>query len=267
LVRTLLIDDCIDRGREYYDGGARHNWSVINIVGLSNAIDSLEAVRRAVYSDARVSATGLLEALRADFHGHDDLRAYLQRCPRFGNDEPEADALAARLSATVYREFKRYAPWRGGRFLCGTLMFVTYGWYGRPVGATPDGRLAGTPVGDSAGPGPGRDRHGPTAMLRSVAALAQAHAPGTLVVNIRVSAEHVTTPEGRARLRALISAYFELGGLQLQVNVVDQEVLRDALAHPDRHGDLIVRVGGYSEYFNRLDDDLKRSILERTEHR
>ncbi|UCH33352.1 MAG: hypothetical protein JSV65_12300 [Armatimonadota bacterium] len=266
LIRTLLIDDCIDRGKNYYNGGARYNWSVINIVGLSNAVDSLAAVRKAVYEDERVTASGLLDALRANFEGHEGLRKHLEQCPRYGNDDAEVNALANRLSGFVYREFKRYAPWRGGKFLCGTLMFTTYGWFGKPVGATPDGRLAGTPVADSAGPVQGRDTHGPTAMLRSVTSLQQLHAPGTLVVNIRLSQELFNTPEGRAKLQSLIRTYFDLGGMQLQVNVVDQEVLRDAIAHPERHGDLIVRVGGYSEYFNALDDDLKRTILERVEH-
>ncbi|MBM3494177.1 MAG: hypothetical protein FJX72_07640 [Armatimonadetes bacterium] len=266
LVRTLLIDECIVREREYYAGGARCNWSVINIVGLSNAVDSLAAIQRAVYDDRRVDAAGLLEALGADFAGHDDLLAYLTACPRFGNDDPRVDAIARRLSAFVYREFQRYAPWRGGKFICGTLMFVTYGWFGKPVGATPDGRRAATPVGDSAGPVQGRDRSGPTAMLRSVAALSQRDAPGTLVVNLRLLPELLCTPDGRERVQALVRGYFDLGGMQLQINVVDQATLEDAIAHPERHGDLIVRVGGYSEYFNRLGDDLKRTILERTAH-
>ncbi len=266
LIRTLLIDDCIDRGRGYYDGGARYNWSIVSIVGLSNVIDSLAAVRQAVYEDRFVTADALLAALKSDFEGAEGLRTKLEHCRRFGNDDPDVNALAARLSGFVYREFKRYAPWRGGRFLCGTLLFVTYGYLGKPVGATPDGRLAGTPVGDSAGPVQGRDHHGPTAMLRSVASLAQADAPGTLVVNLRLAKSMFGTPEMRERVKALVRGYFALGGMQLQVNVVDQAVLRDAIEHPERHADLIVRVGGYSEYFNRLDMDLKLSILERTEH-
>lgn len=266
LIRTLLIDDCIDRGRSYSDGGARYNWSIVNIVGLSNAIDSLTAVRKAVFEDKRVSADELLDALRDNFLGHDDLHSYLLQCPRFGNDDPEVNDLANHLSGVVYKEFKRYAPWRGGKFLCGTLMFVTYGMYGEPVGATPDGRLAGTPVGDSAGPVQGRDRNGPTAMLSSTASLQQCHAPGTLVVNLRVSKNLLSTADGRSKLKSLIRTYFKMGGLQLQVNVVDQDILRDAIDHPEKHNDLIVRIGGYSEYFNYLSPDLKLSVLERTEH-
>jgi formate C-acetyltransferase len=266
MIRSLLIDDCIDRGRNYQNGGARWNWSVINIVGLSNVVDALAAVRQVVFEERGASAETLLAALRADFAGCEELHGRLAQCPKFGNDVPEVDALAHRLSGIVFREFKRYAPWRGGRFLPATLMFVTYGWFGQPVGATPDGRRAGTPVSDSAGPVQGRDRRGPTAMLRSVAALQQEHAPGTLVVNIRLAQSLFATAEGREQVKSLIRAYFALGGLQLQVNVIDQQVLRDAIAHPERHGDLIVRIGGYSEYFQRLDESLQRSLLERTEH-
>jgi len=266
LIRTLLIDDCIDRGKNYHDGGARYNWSVINIVGMSNAIDSLSAVRKAIYEEHKTDAPTLLAALRANFEGHEELRRYLQQCPRFGNDDSEVNEIAERLSGVVYREFKRYAPWRGGKFIAGTLMFVTYGMYGQRVGATPDGRLAETPVADSAGPVQGRDHKGPTAMLRSTASLQQLHAPGTLVVNIRVAKELVNKPAGREKLKSLIRTYFDLGGMQIQVNVVDQEVLKDAMVHPEDHKDLIIRMGGYSEYFNNLTEDLKISILERTEH-
>lgn len=266
LIRSLLIDDCIDAGRSFQAGGARHNWSVVNIVGLSNAIDSLAAVRRTVFEERSLTAERLLAALEADFDGFGAERALLERCPRFGNDDADVNALAGRLSGMIYREFKRYAPWRGGRYLCGTLMFTTYGWFGRPVGATPDGRSAGSPVGDSSGPVQGRDRSGPTAMLRSTAALEQQHAPGTPVVNMRLARGLFRSAEGRTRIRSLIEGYFAMGGMQLQVNVVDQETLRRAMERPEEYADLIVRVGGFSEYFIRLDDQLKRTLLERTEH-
>jgi formate C-acetyltransferase len=198
--------------------------------------------------------------------GHEQLRARVAALPKFGNDDAQVDAIAHRLSSLVYREFLDHRPWRGGRFLCGTLMFVTYGWFGRPVGATPDGRRAGSPVGDSAGPVQGRDRSGPTAMLRSVTELDLRHAVGTPVVNLRLAKEMLGSEAARDRVKALVRGYFELGGMQLQINVVDQATLRDAIEHPEEHGDLIVRIGGYSEYFNRLEEDLKWTILERTEH-
>jgi pyruvate-formate lyase len=265
-MRSLLIDDCIERGQEFNAGGARYNWSVVNVAGLANVIDSLAAIQEVVFEKREVSARRLLDALREDFVGAEDVAARLERCARFGNDDAGADRIAAELGGIVFKELLALRPWRGGKFLGSCLMFTTYAAAGAPVGALPDGRRAGAPLADSAGPYQGRDRKGPTAMLRSAAALQPVLAPGTLVVNMRLSRDFFSTAEDRGKLRDLIRGYFGLGGMQLQVNVVDQAVLRDAIEHPERHGDLIVRIGGYSEYFNRLGKDLQLTILERTEH-
>jgi formate C-acetyltransferase len=193
------------------------------------------------------------------------LRLRLTQAPRYGNDDRRADSLAARVARAVFAELRRYAPWRGGRFLPGCLMFVTYAAAGEPVMATPDGRRAGEPIADSIGAVQGRDRHGPTAAMRSAASIPQALAPGTLVTNFRF-APSMFEGQGRSKLKDLIHTYFALGGLQMQITVVDQEVLRQAVADPERYGDLIVRVGGYSEYWRNLSQALRESVLERTEH-
>lgn len=265
-IRTLLIDDCLDNAMEFNAGGARYNWSVICIAGLANTYDSLAAIRRMVYDEATVSAGDLLEALRGNFAGHEELRRRLQSCPHYGNNDPYVDDIAVEISRHVFSEFMSHTPWRGGRFLASCLMFVTYGMFGAQVGATPDGRLAYTPVADSAGAVQGRDRSGPTALLRSVARVPHFLAPGTLVVNIRFTRRLFDDHALRDQLKALIRTYFDLGGMQLQINVVDQRVLQEALDNPEAHRDLIVRVGGYSEYFHSLDRDLQLSILERIEH-
>lgn len=266
LIRTLLIDDCIDTGRSFSDRGARNNWSVVGIDGLANVIDSLCAVRKLVYEDRSVDAAELLTALHANFEGYDELLSALRRCPKFGNDIAEVDELAADLSAFVYQEPGKYTCWRGGRFIIATILFVLYGIFGQSVGATPDGRLAGTPMADSAGPVQGRDTHGPTAMLRSAASQHLEYALGTPVLNCRVAKDMVNTTQGRKKLVSLIQGYFAMGGMQLQINVVDQAVLKDAIEHPEHHADLIIRIGGYSEYFNALSPELKTAFLERTEH-
>ncbi|MBU0610810.1 MAG: formate C-acetyltransferase/glycerol dehydratase family glycyl radical enzyme, partial [Armatimonadetes bacterium] len=232
----------------------------------ANTYDSLAAVKRLVYDERAVTAEELLGALRDNFAGHEDLRQRLQRCPHYGNDDPYVDDLAVEVSTHVFSEFMGQTPWRGGRFLASCLMFVTYGTFGAQVGATPDGRLAQTPVADSAGAVQGRDTSGPTALLRSVAKVPHFLAPGTLVINIRFTRRLFDDPAMRNQLKALIRTYFELRGMQLQVNVVDQRVLQAALDDPDAHRDLIVRVGGYSEYFHLLSRDLQVSILERVEH-
>jgi len=208
----------------------------------------------------------LWEILRNNFEGEEAFRKRLERCTRFGNDEPKADEIAKDVAGFVFSEFLRYAPWRGGKFLASCLMFVTYADAGSPVSATPDGRMSGSPLADSAGPVQGRDKKGPTAMLKSVASIPHNLAPGTLVINVRFVKSIFMSKEDRAELQNLVRTYFDMGGMQLQINVVDQEVLRDAIAHPENYQDLIIRIGGYSEYFNRLSDALKQTVLERTEH-
>jgi formate C-acetyltransferase len=261
-----LIEDCLERGIEYNAGGARYNWSVINVGGIGNVVDSLAALREVVFETREVSGETMWEALAADYRGYAWLRQRLSRCPRYGNDDPAVDSLAAELSSTVFAEFARHTPWRGGRFLPACLMFVRYAEAGKGLMATPDGRHAGQPIADSAGPVAGRDRHGPTAMMRSVSRLDMRHAPGTLVVNMRLSRAMLEGAEARAKARDLIRAYFGLGSMQLQVNVVDQETLRAAVADPESYADLVVRVAGYSEYWSRLTPELRHSILERTVH-
>ena len=143
---------------------------------------------------------------------------------------------------------------------------LAYEVLGEEVGATPDGRLANEPVCDSAGAVFGRDKEGSTALIRSVTRLDQIHAPGTLVFNIRFTKKMLADKESRDKVKALIKTYFAMGGMQIQINVVDQETLADAIEHPECHENLIIRIGGYSEYFNRLSDKMKLTILERTAH-
>jgi formate C-acetyltransferase len=264
-MRTLLIDDCIEKGREYNAGGARYNWCVVNVMGLANVADSLAALRQVVYEQGGATREELLTALAADFAGDETLRRRLALAPHFGNDDPYVDEIMRELSTYVFEELRRYTPWRGGRYLPACLMFVTYAQFGKPVGATPDGRHAGQPIADSAGAMQGRDVSGPTALLRSVAKIPHELAPGTLVVNIRLAPQFFRG-EQRRKLRDLLLTYFELGGMQLQMTVVDQAVLQAAMAEPEKYGDLIIRVGGYSEYWSRLDTDVRRAILERVEH-
>jgi len=264
-IRTLFIDDCLEAGIEFNAGGARYNWSVVNVGGLGNVVDSLAAVREVVYERGEASREGLWAALESNFEGNEALRQRLERCPRYGNDDQRADDLAKQVADLVFRELRRYAPWRGGRFLPSCLMFATYAAAGEPVMATPDGRLAGQPIGDSIGAVQGRDRHGPTALICSVAGIPQVLAPGTLVTNLRF-ARSVFEGEQRHKLKELIRTYFRMGGLQMQVTVVDQDTLRRAVADPERYGDLIVRIGGYSEYWRNLSPALRDTVLERTEH-
>ena len=265
-VRTLLVDDCIDAGRDFNDGGARYNWSVVNVAGLANVADSLESVREVVFERGEISPPQLLSILEQNFAGSERLRQRLLRGAKFGNDMESVDALATQIGEFVYSEILSRECERGGKFLPSHIMFTEYASAGSQVGATPDGRLAGTPLADSSGPMQGRDRNGPTAMLKSVAKLPQHLIAGTPVLNLRFAKTMLDTRGARRSLRALIETYFEMGGLQLQISILDRAELLDAIEHPDRHADLIVRIGGYAAHFNTLTDELKREVIKRTEH-
>ncbi|NLO73940.1 MAG: hypothetical protein GX100_07525, partial [candidate division WS1 bacterium] len=217
-LRSLLIDDCLDNGREYNAGGARYNWCVVNVMGLANVADSLAALKQVVFEEGRATREELLAALRDDFAGHETLHQWLKSAPHFGNDDPYVDELAVEVAQYAFEELRKYAPWRGGRYLGSCLMFTTYANFGKPVGATPDGRRAGMPIADSAGAYQGRDVSGPTALLKSVTKMPLYLAPGTLVINIRL-AKKFFRGSGRQKLRDLLLGYFKLGGMQLQMTV------------------------------------------------
>jgi len=265
-IRSLLMDDCVDRGRDFNDGGTRYNWSVVNVAGLANTADSLEALRTVVFTDKAITPHQLHDILEHNFEEHEALRLRLSSAPKYGNDQPGVDALAADVANFVYQEIRTFPCARGGHFLPSHIMFEVFATSGQAVSATPDGRRAWEPLADSAGPMQGRDTHGPTAMLRSVARLPLRLAIGTPVLNMRFQKSTLASPDARRRLRNLIETYFKLGGMQLQISLVDRAELEDAILHPDQHENLIVRIGGYSTYFNRLSLDLKREVLKRTEY-
>ncbi len=213
-----------------------------------------------------ITPSGLLSCLRQNFVGNEPIRQRLLTCAKFGNDLEPVDSLAVEIASFVYQELLSHPCQRGGHFLPSHIMFETFGYAGKQVGASPDGRSAFEPLADSVGPVQGRDRKGPTAMLNSVARLPLHLAAGTPVLNMRFSKRGLAKMESRRNLRSLVETYFSMGGMQLQVSVLDRDELVDALEHPDRHEDLIVRIGGYSTYFNWLSDDLKQEVIKRTEY-
>ena len=181
--------------------------------------------------------------------------------PCFGQDDPDADAEANRISAAIYAMLDTGKPALGMGYLPASIQFNTAADAGRNVGATPDGRHAGESLCESLGAIHARDMLGPTAMLQSVASLDLRRALGTPVVNLTISPDF--NPD---ILRGLVLGYMQLGGVQLQITCVDRAVLLDAYAHPENHRNLIVRVGGFSEYFCNLSEGLKRNIIARTIH-
>jgi len=256
-MRTLLIDDCIDRQMEFNSGGARYNWSIINIAGSINVVDSLIAIHKLVFDRKDYSPAEFVRLLDAE---DDGLYAKLKKCPHYGVDDAEANELAKEIGTMLFSLFDGRKPPLGERFLTSSIQFQTYADAGRCVGPTPDGRKNGEPLCDSLAAIHGNDVLGPTAMLNSAACLKPAKALGTPVLNLTLSPQHV-----KATLRPLVEGYFAQGGMQMQVTSVSRADLLDAMEHPERHTNLIVRVGGYAEYFNRLSVELQRAVIARTE--
>jgi len=266
VMRTLFTRDCIETGRNVFDGGARHNNIELEIIGITNAADHLFAVKRAVFEEGVCTMAELLEALQNDWAGREDLRQYCaERIPKFGNDEPEADALRGEIARHLYRRFNGTPGVFGGVFVPGEAIFVAHEGCGAATGATADGRRAYSVLADSAGASQGRDRSGPTALMNSVLRIPVGdYLLTTAVTNIKFVPH--TFDSAREKVRELFRTFFAQGGMQLQVNVCDAATLREAQRNPEAWRGLVVRVGGYSDYFTSLSRKLQEEIILRTSH-
>jgi formate C-acetyltransferase len=262
---SALIHDCLARGMDTNHGGARFVHHNNYAGGLATVADSLAAVKRAVYEERRLSLRELCEALRDNFAGREGLRQRLaNRYPAFGNDDDEVDAIAAELAECFCLAVIRHRDPVLGACWPGLYTYHRFKRIGERAGATPDGRLAGAPTSENQGPSPGRARGGPTATLRSIAKLPLHLTPAggqTLAVHPTLA----TGPGGPRRLGELLEAFFRLGGLHLQPNVVTGETLRAAQRDPDAYRDLVVRVTGYSAYFVTLDRQSQEQLIAAAE--
>jgi formate C-acetyltransferase len=263
---SLLIDDCIARGKDYHDGGARYNTSYIQGVGLGTITDAMTAIKHHVYDQRTLTMDDLLAALDADFAGYEGLRQLLlHRTPKYGNDDDAADEVMLACFEAYMDAVDGRPNTKGGTYHVNLLPTTCHVYFGSVLGATPDGRRAGTPVSEGISPVQGADRRGPTAVLRSVAKMDHVRTGGTLL-NQKFTPQLLADEEGLDQLVSLIRTYFRLDGHHIQFNVVDAATLRAAQAHPDQHRDLIVRVAGYSDYFCDLGPALQEEIIARTEH-
>ncbi|MBE7045117.1 MAG: hypothetical protein E7397_06265 [Ruminococcaceae bacterium] len=255
-MRSLLVDDCIDKGLDFNNSGARYSWSVINFAGITNLIEDMLAVRDLVFDRKKYSADEFLSLLQAE-----DEQFYrdLQTCPHYGTDNEAVDQFASQMMETIFDELKHYTTYQGGKHLASSIQFITCVDAGRCVPATPDGRRNGETLADSIAALHSTNTGGATAMLNSVARLPQHKMPGTPVLNLQLEKRFL-----EKHLKALTLGYFLKGGMQMQISCLSREDMLDAIDHPERHQDLVVRVGGYSEYFVRLPDYLQQQVLSRT---
>ncbi len=263
---SLFIDDCIARGRDYHDGGARYNTSYIQGVGLGTISDALSAIRHHVYAERNLSMTQLLKTLRHDFRGAEKTRRRLQnRTPRYGNDDDRADRISQEVFEMYFRAVDDRPNMRGGRYRVNLLPTTVHIYFGKKTGASADGRKAGEPLSEGISPVQGADRLGPTAVLKSAAKIDHLRTGGTLL-NQKFTPQLLAGDDGIEHLGQLVRTYFRMDGHHVQFNVVDAATLRAAQKQPEKYRDLIVRVAGYSDYFVDIGPDLQEEIIRRTEH-
>ena len=266
-VLSAFVGDCIGRGRDINDGGADFpRFHGVGMMGLATVVDSLAAIRKLVFEERRVAPDQLLHALDTDFADDPELLQTLLHCaPKYGNDTDECNELARRVVDLCGRVCLAQPMHGGGFFLSCMASNIANISAGAALGATPDGRRAGTPLSDAASPTGGRDTNGPTAFVNSIVSPDYTSQACT-VVNMRLQPELFEGEGGRRAMLALLRRFLEGGGQEMQFNVTSDATLRDAMAHPERHGDLIVRVSGFSAFFTRLLPEVQRDIARRTAH-
>ncbi len=263
---SLLLDDCIASGRDYNAGGARYNTTYIQGVGLGSVTDILTSIRFNIYDRRRYTWDEVLKALKDNFGGAEEMQyEMIYHTPKYGNDDDYADTQAVEVFEMFHDAVTGRPTPRGGVHRINMLPTTSHVYFGNVTGATPDGRKAGVPLSEGISPFQGVDRQGPTAVLKSASKIDHLRTGGTLL-NQKFSPEFFQDEESYQKLTALIRSYFSLDGHHIQFNVVSAETLRSAQKHPEQYRDLIVRVAGYSDYFNDLGEDLQNEIIRRTEH-
>jgi len=263
---SLLIDDCMANGKDYNSGGARYNTSYIQGVGLGSITDMLTAIETHVFSRQNMTMETFLKVLSDNYNGHDELRAeLLYETPKYGNDDDRADHHASWVFDAFYEAVNGRKSPRGATYRINMLPTTSHVYFGKVVGATTDGRLAHEPLSEGISPFQGMDRLGPTAVLNSALKIDHLKTGGTLL-NQKFTPEFFQDDRSIQKVTQLIRSYFRMDGHHIQFNVVSADTLRDAQKHPEKYQDLIVRVAGYSDYFNDLGPELQEEIIRRTAH-
>ena len=260
---SCVINDCIKKGKDYYNGGPRYNSDYIQCCGIGTITDSLSAIKKHVYDEGTYTLEELVAAMKDNWEGHEAMRLTLwNKTPFFGNDDDYADDIMRRVYDSLFRNIDGKHSILGPTYHLNMLSTTCHNYFGQKLAATPNGRFSGMPESDGTSPSHGADRHGPTAVVKSLGKMDQVKSGGTLL-NQRFLPSVLAGEEGIEGVKNLIRAYFKLGGHHIQFNVVDEATLRDAQAHPDNYRGLLVRVAGYSDYFVDLDNYQQEEIIAR----
>jgi formate C-acetyltransferase len=261
---SMLVEGCLAGGQDVTAGGAIYNSSGIQGVGVADTADALTAIDEVVFRRCRYKMGEVCRALKRNFEGEPKIQAELIKAPKFGNDHPQVDDMAAAVVRMFHDALAVHANTRGGAYVPGFYSSTSHVAFGEKTGALPSGRRAGQPFAASLGAVNGCDRKGPTALLNSVAHIDAELAANGYALNLRFDPNTLAGPGGDGILPALVTGFFDAGGMEVQFNILDPEQLQDARENPGKYPDLVVRVAGYCAYFDDLPDGVKKEIIART---
>lgn len=265
IMGSSLAVGCMEKGKLLQQKGSDHHYSAVGVSGIANLVDSLEAIDECVFKKKYITMAELMDMLENNFEGSEDKRQMLlNRAPKYGNDIEEVDRFSYWMVDTLDKEIRKYRDAMGGPF---TMVIATQAYnveLGKLIGATPDGRFAGTPLADNASPMAGRDVNGPTAVVKSLAACDPLVPASGMLFNQRFDPAVCAGEKGLDIIESVFKAHFAQGGYHIQINVLDDETLRAAQKEPDKYRNILVRVAGYSAYFVDLSEEIQNNIIERT---
>lgn len=262
---SVITDDCIKAGKDYNAGGARYNTSYIQCVGIATITDSLAVMKKHVFEEKNFTMDELISACHGDFAGYDSLFDLVyNRTPKYGNDDDYADDILKSVADSLQKTIAGRRTPKGSITVVEFLPTTCHVYFGQVMQASPNGRHAGVALPDGISPEKGADRNGPTAVIKSASKIDQLKTGGALL-NQKFTPSVIQGESGVSNVAALIRSYFAMDGHHIQFNVIDKATLLDAQKHPEEYESLIVRVAGYSDYFNNLDRALQDEIINRTE--
>ncbi len=265
---SCLVNDCLERGIDIEQGGARYNWIMPSFVGMANLVDSLYAIKQLVFDKKEITIKEFRTILDSNFENHEAFRQrILNTIPKYGNDVDEIDMYYGCITEHIIEECKKYTGiFSNANLIPSVFCWVMHERFGRETGATPDGRTAGFPLGDGSGPCQGRELKGPTASILSSTKWEHYKLIGGVAVNMKFSKNSLGI-HSLDTMKSLVKTYLKRGGFEMQINVTDKETLKKAVENPEAYKDLVVRIGGYSDYFVRLSPEMQQEVILRTEHK
>ena len=261
---SMLVDGCIENGKDVTAGGALYNSSGVQGVGIADTADSLAALNEIVFDQKKYTLAEVISAMQADFAGYDKMHAKLENASKFGNDMDMPDEYANQVAQIYHNALTKYTNTRGGNYVPGFYSSTCHVGFGNHTEALPSGRKSGEPFAASLGSTNGKDRRGVTALLNSVAKVDSTLAMNGYALNLRFDKSTLAGEKGLRIMTALTKGFFKSGGMEMQLNVLDPDMLMDAKKNPGKYPGIVVRVAGYCAYFDDLPNTVKQEIIDRT---